>query len=289
MMRATRSAIRRMNKHLATLSCLLLALLAPPLAGADDEILPAREAYRYTITVAEGHLAVRYDIAPGYYLYRDRLGFASLTQGVTVGAPAFPAGEDHEDDYFGHQVIYRGPVTIPAKLDFEGAPREFDVELRLQGCADAGLCYPPQKWKVHVQAPVQADAPKKGFDLRRLLGRESLQEGDLLPADEAFRLSASSERADQVTLRWQIADGYYLYRDKVKVTAPDGGAQPGTPAIPAARPSTTTTSATRWCSSTRWSPRSRSPWPPARAACRCRSCTRAARKRASATRRSAKR
>ncbi|MFO1406304.1 MAG: protein-disulfide reductase DsbD [Steroidobacteraceae bacterium] len=221
-----------MNKHLATLSCLLLALLAPPLAGADDEILPAREAYRYTITVAEGHLAVRYDIAPGYYLYRDRLGFASLTQGVTVGAPAFPAGEDHEDDYFGHQVIYRGPVTIPAKLDFEGAPREFDVELRLQGCADAGLCYPPQKWKVHVQAPVQADAPKKGFDLRRLLGRESLQEGDLLPADEAFRLSASSERADQVTLRWQIADGYYLYRDKVKVTAPDGGAQPGTPAIP---------------------------------------------------------
>ncbi|MFO1394553.1 MAG: protein-disulfide reductase DsbD [Steroidobacteraceae bacterium] len=228
-----------MMKYLATLHCLLLTLVAPLAIGAEPDILPARDAYRYTVSMAEGDLVVRYDIATGYYLYRDRLGFVSLTPGVTIGAPAFPAGDDHEDDYFGHQVIYRGPVTIPANVTFDGAPRDFDVELRLQGCADAGLCYPPQKWTAHVQAPAAAAAApaaaageSKGFSLRRMLGREALQEGDLLPADEAFRLSASSEHSDRVTLRWQIADGYYLYRDKVKVSAPDGRAQPGTPAIP---------------------------------------------------------
>ena len=53
-----------------------------------------------------------------------------------------------------------------------------------------------------------------------------------MPADKAFVLEASSDSPDLVTLHWDIADGYYLYRDKVKVTAPEGGAQPGTPAIP---------------------------------------------------------
>ena len=89
-----------------------------------------------------------------------------------IAAPAFPAGEDHEDDYFGHQVIYRGPVTIPAKVTFDGAPRDFDVELRLQGCADAGVCYPPQQQHVVLplpaagagpSAPVEAAPPKKSY------------------------------------------------------------------------------------------------------------------------------
>ena len=56
------------------------------------------------------------DIQPGYYLYRDRLGLESATPGVTVGAPDFPVGEDHEDEYFGKQVIYRGAIAVAAKL-----------------------------------------------------------------------------------------------------------------------------------------------------------------------------
>ena len=246
-MRPTPGPRDRMNTHIALLPRLLLSLIAwlafVP-AHSEDDILPAREAYKYSVSVADGQLVVRYDIAQGYYLYRDRLSFASSTPGVTLGPPAFPVGEDHEDDYFGRQVIYRGPVTIAVPLSYDGGPREIDVELRLQGCADAGLCYPPQKWPARVSVPAAAGASpaaaspaaaaesKGGFNLRKLLGRESLQEGDLLPADEAFRLSASSDRSDRVTLRWQIADGYYLYRDKVQVTAPDGSVQPGRPSIP---------------------------------------------------------
>ncbi len=237
-----------MNR-LASFTIRLLALFLLPwlaagsaAAAADQDILPPKQAYKYTATVVDGDLVVRYDIAPGYYLYRDRLGFASTTPGVTVGAPDFPVGEDHEDDYFGRQVIYRGPISIAAKLSFDGAPRAFDLQLKLQGCADAGLCYPPQKWTSRVEVPAAAAAPTtsgaangarpSGFDLRRLLGVGPPSEGTLLPADRAFVLTATSDRPDLITLHWDIAKGYYLYRDKVKVAATGDAAALGQPSIP---------------------------------------------------------
>ena len=87
-------------------------------APADDEYLPVKLAFKHSVAIVNGESTVNYQIAPGYYLYRDRLGFESATPGVTVGAASFPVGEDHEDDYFGRQVIYRGDVSIgvPARL-----------------------------------------------------------------------------------------------------------------------------------------------------------------------------
>ena len=65
-----------------------------------------------------------------------------------------PVGEDHEDDYFGRQVIYRGPITIAANRTFRRRATDFDLQSNLQGCADAGLCYPPQKWTTRVEVPL---------------------------------------------------------------------------------------------------------------------------------------
>ena len=216
---------------------LVLSWCALGVASAQDDFLPPQQAYRYTTSVTEGDLVVRFEIAPGYYLYRDRLGFESATPGVTVGAADLPVGEDHEDDYFGKQVIYRGPIAVAAKLRFDGPPRAFDLKLKLQGCADAGLCYPPQRWTTRVELPAATDAARaspvttrpqrKGFDLQRLLSGGAKTEGDFLPPDKAFVLSAASDSADRITLRWDIADGYYLYRDKVKVAPLAGNAQLG--------------------------------------------------------------
>ena len=141
-----------------------LLALAPLLwfaagASADDDFLPAKLAFKHTVAVSNGALTVNYQIAPGYYLYRDRLGFESATPGVTVGAPSFPVGEDHEDEYFGKQVIYRGDVSIGVQLASDGPPRDFDLNLKLQGCADAGLCYPPQTWTTKVAAPAGTAGP----------------------------------------------------------------------------------------------------------------------------------
>jgi thiol:disulfide interchange protein DsbD len=218
---------------LARRFALLLGLVGFSATQAADEFLPSTEAFKYETRASETGLTVQYRVHPGYYLYRDRLAFESATSGVTVGPPQFPAGEDHEDEYFGRQVIYRDTVDIPMPVSFEGAPRAFDLRLKLQGCADAGLCYPPLTWTTAVEAPTAPAASGGGFSLKRMLGGGGTpKDGTFLPMDEAFILSTSSSSPDRVTLRWDVADGYYLYRDKVKVTVADGSATLGAPQMP---------------------------------------------------------
>jgi len=220
------------------LAITLLAPLALSSARAADDFLPPTEAYKYDARVVGDQLVVRYAVHEGYYLYRDKLAFESATPGVTLDTPEFPVGIDHEDDYFGRQVIYRGTVTIPMTVTYGAGPAPFELKLKWQGCADAGLCYPPTTWTTTVAAPAAATAGPatpsngNGFSLSRLLGGEPKAEGGFLPMDEAFVFSASSSSPDRVTLRWDIADDYYLYRDKVKVAVPDGGATLGSPQFP---------------------------------------------------------
>jgi thiol:disulfide interchange protein DsbD len=212
---------------------------------ADDDFLPVRAAYKVATAVEAGNLVVSFTVAPGYYLYRDRLGFESATPGVTLGPPALPAGLDHEDEFFGRQVIYRDQLQVGVPVSFAGAPQPFDLKLRLQGCADAGLCYPPQTWTVPVNWPVdRAAAPAVptagvaaakqggGFNLRSLLGSGAKSDSDFLPVDQAFVLTASSPARDRLRLHWVIADDYYLYRDKVVVKTTAADVQLGKPSIP---------------------------------------------------------
>jgi thiol:disulfide interchange protein DsbD len=240
-----------MTRTLLTLArrlALVIGFLAPlglnPVQAADD-FLPPTEAYKYEARVVEGQLVVQYTVHDGYYLYRDKLAFESATPGVKLGPPAFPVGIDHEDDYFGKQEIFRGSVEIPMNVTYASAPGPFELKLKWQGCADAGLCYPPTTWTTTVAAPAAGDAPamtaadgsagKQGFSLKRLLGGEAKTDGGFLPMDQAFAFSASSSSPDRVTLRWEIADGYYLYRDKVKVAIVGDVATLGAPQFPAGK------------------------------------------------------
>ena len=130
------------------------------------------------------------------------------------------------------------PVT------FSGAARDFEVKVKLQGCADAGLCYPPQTWTVPVTwpkgvagtppVPVAGATPatSSGFNLRSLLGSGAKSDADFLPADQAFVFSTASTSRDRVQLRWDIADDYYLYRDKVTVRTTATDVQLGSVSIP---------------------------------------------------------
>ncbi len=223
------------------IAALLLALVLTPVQ-ADEQFLPAREAYQFDAALDGDTLIVRYLIEPGYYLYRDRLGFDSETPGVKLESPRLPAGESHEDEYFGQQVIYRDTLEIPVQVTFSGPARDFELLLKLQGCADAGLCYPPQNWRTPVTVPAASTTlatpsasttgKSAGFSLRRLLGSTTKTDGGFLPVDEAFVISAESSGADRITLRWSIAENYYLYRDKVKVLTATADARLGTTSIP---------------------------------------------------------
>jgi thiol:disulfide interchange protein DsbD len=238
---------------------LLLAWLAAfALAARADDFLPVRSAYQVETAVEAGRLLVRFKIAPDYYLYRDKLGFESATPGVNLGQPALPVGVDHEDEFFGRQVVYRDTALVGIPVTFAGSPRDFELKVKLQGCADAGLCYPPQAWSMRVNWPPGVDgaeragmaaaaeantptpasgaptAGKKGLDLRSLLGMGSgaKSEADFLPPDRAFVLSVTSPSRDLIRLRWDIADDYYVYRDKTRVTSASPQARLGELSIP---------------------------------------------------------
>jgi thiol:disulfide interchange protein DsbD len=126
---------------------LLLTLLfaaASAAHAAGDELLEPDKAFRFSAQALDaGTAEVRYRIADGYYLYRERFRFAAEPASVTLGTPRFPEGEIHEDKFFGKQVTYRREVRILLPLAAAGADR-IRLTVTSQGCADIGVCYVPQ-------------------------------------------------------------------------------------------------------------------------------------------------
>lgn len=111
----------------------------PLLAGnaQQAEFLPAEQAFDLSVEPqANGETLLRWDIAPGYYLYQHRLQFSGLPAGVE---PELPAGLPYNDEFFGDSQIYRERLELILPAGNTG-----NVQIGWQGCADAGLCYPPQ-------------------------------------------------------------------------------------------------------------------------------------------------
>jgi thiol:disulfide interchange protein DsbD len=125
-----------------------LVLLGIPSLSAGDDFLPADKAFLYLVESDGSCLRVTWHVAPGYYLYKGRMRVESGTPGVTLGEATYPAGERHHDEYFGEQEVFRDDFTVNVPLLRENpAATELTVRLHWQGCADAGLCYPPTTWE----------------------------------------------------------------------------------------------------------------------------------------------
>jgi len=148
-------------KRLFSSLCAIAALAATSLQAqvVDSEFLPPGEAFKVE-AVAEGADRVRVDflVTPGYYLYRHRMNFAVDTAAgpvaATLGAADIPAGEWKEDEFFGRQQVFHESmsVTVPVSRAPGGA-LELPLVVGLQGCAEAGLCYPPEKRRFKVMLP----------------------------------------------------------------------------------------------------------------------------------------
>jgi thiol:disulfide interchange protein len=83
-------------------------------SARNDDFLPPEQAFRLSATVADaGHVRLDWIIAPGYYLYRDRIKI--LEDHGRTGAPEFPPGQIKSDEYFGKQVVYHNELiaTVP--------------------------------------------------------------------------------------------------------------------------------------------------------------------------------
>lgn len=207
----------------------LLLLAAPAAAVNEADLLPVNEAFAVSAeAIGPDRVRLTWDIADGYYLYRHRFAFSSDSENVSLGEARLPPGEEHTDEFFGRVETYRGKVAAELPLQGHTPGQRVQITAQLQGCADVGVCYPPHRQQVAVKLPVAArpaGGPAGGGDLADQLGLSGNAPvaGDALPVDEAFQFEAIAMGPAELGVRFQIADGYYLYRDKLDFELADAG------------------------------------------------------------------
>lgn len=228
-------------------------LSANSFAASSDELLKADKAFAPSISLIDsGHIKATWNIADGYYMYRKRFSFKSDTSGITLGEPVFPKGKIKEDPAFGKMEVYRHEMSVEIPITRENkAAVEFALKTKSQGCADIGVCYPPQKKTLTIKLaavadqetsetsnnmPTIASSPKKGaFSLAKELGITTLGDANApLPPDKAFAYDISAKDQQKLNARWDVTEGHYLYQQKLKFSLvnPPEGVSLGKPVLP---------------------------------------------------------
>ena len=121
-------------------------------SGGGDDFLPVDEAFRFS-AFPDGADRVKliWQIADGYYLYRARVKVATTSKDAQLGALEMPTGETKQDEFFGKQEIYHHELVAGVPVARASAAAfALPLEVTYQGCASAGLCYPPQTKTITV-------------------------------------------------------------------------------------------------------------------------------------------
>ncbi|MDN7935877.1 protein-disulfide reductase DsbD [Burkholderia metallica] len=152
----------RALRFLAVLLSFMVVLGSLSAARAADDFLDPSVAFKFSANEAPGQVDVRFKVANGYYLYRERFAFAVKSGQATLGDPQFPAGHVKFDQTFQKEVeTYRDEVVIHVPVKQAAGP--FELAVTSQGCADEGICYPPAEHVVKVDgAALGAAAPANG-------------------------------------------------------------------------------------------------------------------------------
>ncbi len=215
---------------------LALALFCAPAAAIDEaDLLPVDQAFVLSAdATAPDRIAIRWKIADGYYLYRHRISVAAGA-GFAAQPLQLPKGDAHTDEFFGKVETYRDALV--ATLPGSASGGRTTLTIKYQGCADAGICYPPQTRTIAVAlaaadprpadprpadpAPVAfgnaAIAPSvstAGGNRLVVPGRAGSSDSVPLPPGQAFGFEAIAGDGNTLLLRFTPAPGYYLYRDK---------------------------------------------------------------------------
>ncbi|MEE7627007.1 protein-disulfide reductase DsbD [Methylobacter sp. Wu8] len=144
---------------LKLLFCLIFCFAGQAFAVDSADLLPAEQAFQLTSKVKkEDRLVLSWDIANGYYLYRNKFKFVSLTPDIKVGEQIFPPGHTKQDKFFGDVEIFRDHLEVEVTLQRQDPKQDkLVLEVTFQGCADAGVCYMP------VQQTVSFDLADESF------------------------------------------------------------------------------------------------------------------------------
>lgn len=157
------------------LLCLLLLVLTLPAVGAglldsrpsatlggalnsNSDFLPVHQAFQLNLgKTTPDAITLQFVATDGYYLYRHRFQFKATPADIKLGTPQLPDGEKKHDEYFGDVEVYHGIVEVTLPRD-PADHRPFTLAVTYQGCADKGLCYPPETEKLAIDGGAPADA-----------------------------------------------------------------------------------------------------------------------------------
>ncbi|MDR5898415.1 protein-disulfide reductase DsbD [Halomonas vilamensis] len=171
---------------------LLLALWLIPLSAsaqwfsssdAQGDYLPVMEAFQPDAWHDGETLFIGMEIADDYYLYRHQFAVESQDENITLQAPNLPEGTFTTDEFLGDVFIFRERVVF--EVPFESSHRgPLPVQLTFQGCADAGLCYPPERTSLQA---TESEAPPAFVDWDKT---------ETVTQDESQRDSATFSASD---------------------------------------------------------------------------------------------
>jgi thiol:disulfide interchange protein DsbD len=266
--------------------------------GGISDILPPDAAFKFSTFLENQSVLIAYwQIAEGYYLYRNQFEFA-LKGGGILGEPQFPSGIIKDDIKFGRVEVYEHLLEIKLPIQDAIGLNTVTLEVAYQGCAEDRMCYPSIKKTAMVNLPnivpsssqivvkeiiketatfeekkenqANTDLPITANLVEEKLVEEKAenqantdfpitntenpsieepsvvttlfkklgnlfglgeQDDEFLDVDKAYVFSAEFPESSYLVLRWQMADGYYLYRDKFKFSLESDG-ELGTPQLP---------------------------------------------------------
>jgi len=218
----------------------LLSLFAFAPALAEDDLLDPEKAFRFSARVVDNsQIEGRFQVAKGYYLYKDKIQFSA--DSARLGSAALPPGKIKQDEIFGRVETY--PADFAVRIPVEGARvgQTFTLTASFQGCAEIGVCYAPQETRVRLLPVTAAAAPATTSvesaggtqrqnaalidNLKQLaFGADDYPETVFLSPEEAFKPSLSFAPDGRLKIDFAIAAGYYLYRDKtdIEIKTPAG-------------------------------------------------------------------
>ncbi|WP_034176028.1 protein-disulfide reductase DsbD, partial [Burkholderia cenocepacia] len=151
----------RALRFLAVLLSFVLVLGGLSAARAADDFLDPSVAFKFSASESPGQVDVRFKIANGYYMYRERFAFAVKSGQATLGEPQYPAGHVKFDQTFQKNVeTYRDEVVVHVPVKQAAGP--FELAVTSQGCADEGICYPPAEHVMKVDGAALGAASSSG-------------------------------------------------------------------------------------------------------------------------------
>jgi thiol:disulfide interchange protein DsbD len=144
-----------------TMRLLLLLFTCLVSFAHAEEFLDPAVAFKPSVRALDGQMIeVVYTIAKDYYLYRDKFRFAAEGEAATLGAPVLPKGKEKDDDTFGKVEVYYKTVAIRLPVErLSSGELPLRLAVTSQGCADAGVCYPPQTQTLSLTLPDPATTP----------------------------------------------------------------------------------------------------------------------------------